>query len=104
MESERLGGSGLDHLPNIKPHAQREQLEFIHQSYIYAAVNIFEQLRHFRRSGRRNWHGAIEDCSVECAREFGCWLIKTANYFRNIPASYGLVPRIFTLRRECPEK
>ena len=46
VEAERLGGRRIDHLPDVHAHAQREQLQLVHQSDIHAAIDVFEQLGH----------------------------------------------------------
>jgi hypothetical protein len=51
VEAERLGGSGRDHLPNVDVHAQAQQLEFIHQCDVDAAIDVLQQFGHLR--GRR---------------------------------------------------
>src|SRR5271165_2974717 len=51
MEAERLGGGGFNDLPDIDAHAQTQQLEFVDQRDVDAAVNVLQQFGHFR--GRR---------------------------------------------------
>ena len=69
MKAERLGGSGFDDLPDIDVHAQAQQLEFVDQRDVDAAVDVLQQLGHLRGGGRRDRNGAIEDGTVEGAGE-----------------------------------
>src|SRR5207245_4114989 len=68
MEAERLGGGSLNHFPYVYAHPQAQQLEFIDQRNVHAAVDVFEKLGHLRRRRRRNRHDAVENCTVERAR------------------------------------
>src|SRR5215472_3765060 len=52
MESEGLGRGGADDFPDVDPHAQTQELEFIYEGYVHAPVNVLKQLGHFRRGGR----------------------------------------------------
>jgi hypothetical protein len=47
LKPKRLGGSRVNHFPDIESHAQRQQLEFVDQRDIDAPVDIFQELGHF---------------------------------------------------------
>ncbi len=52
LEAKGLGGGGFDDFPDVEAHAQAEQLEFIDQRDVHAAVDIFEKLGHLGGSRR----------------------------------------------------
>src|SRR5579863_5352546 len=68
MKPEGLGGSRCNHFPDIDSHSQAQQLQFIHQRDVNAAVNVFEELRHFRHRRRRDGDGTLKDAAVNRAR------------------------------------
>ena len=70
MEAEGLGRGGFDDFPDIDSHAQAEQLEFVDQGDVHAAVNVFEQLGHLRRGRRGNRDDAVEDRAIERGGQF----------------------------------
>src|ERR1700722_17426704 len=104
MKAERLGGSCADHFPDVDSHAQTQQLEFVDQCDVHAAVDVFKQLGHLRDGRRRNRNCAIKNGSVERAGKFGSSRIQSADHFGNIAASHGSVSRIFAFGRESDEK
>src|ERR1700722_5173857 len=50
MKAKRLGRSRVDHLPYVHTHAQRKNLQFVHQCDIDAAIDVLEQLGHLCRA------------------------------------------------------
>ena len=100
MKAEGLRGGGIDDLPDVEIHAQAQHLEFVDQRDVDAAVNIFEQFRHFRGCGRRNEDGATEDRTVERGGDFTGLRVRSANHFRNVMASDLRIAGIFALRRK----
>ncbi len=70
MKTEGLGGSGFDDLPDIDAHAQAQELKFVDQSDVDAAVNVLQKFRHLRSGWRRDGNGSIEDGTVESGGKF----------------------------------
>src|SRR4051794_27782312 len=64
LETEGLRRGGANYLPDVDTHLQAKQFELIHQGDVDAAVNVLQQLGHFRNRRRRNRHNATEDCAV----------------------------------------
>ena len=104
MEAEWLGRGGADDLPNIETHAETKQLQFIYQRDVYAAIDVFQQLGHFRGRRRGNHNRAIENCTVHRGSEFGSLWIQPTDNFGNIAAGDSRVARIFALRRKGDEE
>src|SRR5258708_33424882 len=70
MKTKRLGGSRLDYFPDIDVHAQAQQLEFVDQGDVHAAVDVLQQFGHLRRGRTGYMHNASENTLVERARDF----------------------------------
>ncbi len=100
MEAERLGGGGVDDLPDVEVHAQAEHLEFVDQRDVDAAIDILEQLGHLRGGGRGDGNGAAEDGAVERGGDFAGLGIESANHLRNIVTSHLGVAGILALGRK----
>src|ERR1039458_3395193 len=104
MKAERLGGSGRDHLPDVDVHAQAQQLEFIDQCDIDAAIDVLQQFGHLRsgRGGDRN--GAIENGTVEGACQLRGLRVQSADDLRNIAAGYGGIAGVLAFGGERHEE
>src|SRR5580658_9069508 len=100
MEAERLGGGGVDDLPDVEVHAQAEHFEFVDQRDVDATINIFEELRHLRRSGRRHRNSAAENSAIKRGGDGAGLRVEPANDLRNIMTRYLCVAGILTLGRE----
>ena len=46
MKAKWLGGSGVDYFPDIDAHSQTQQLEFIYERDVYAAVDVLQKFGH----------------------------------------------------------
>ena len=51
LEAEGLGLGGVDDLVNVDAHSHAELLELIYEGDVDAAVDVFQQLGHFRDGG-----------------------------------------------------
>src|SRR5512146_1829293 len=100
MESERLRLGRLDDLPDVDIHAVAEQLEFIYQCNVHAAVNVLQQLGHFGRRGRGNRYCAPENGSVKRGGKPRRSFADAANNLRYVVTLDRVVAGIFALGRE----
>src|SRR5260370_24681076 len=100
LKTKGVRRSSVDDLPHVNSHAEAQQLQLINQCYIYAAIYIFKQLRHFRcgRSGDR--HGATENSLIERAGKRGRSAAQPADNFWDIAPRDGVIGWIFAFRRE----
>src|SRR6266481_9748665 len=80
LEAKRLGGGCRNHFPDVDAHAQAEQLEFIDQRDIYAAVDVLQQFGHLRRRRRRYRDRPMKDGAIELACQLRGPYIQSANY------------------------
>src|SRR5882724_9396968 len=97
MKSERLSCGRVDDFPDVDPHTHAELLELIHECYVHATVDVFEQLRHFR--GRRSRHpdDLSENRVVHGTGEFASLRIKPAYYLGYVLPRHAGVAGIFAL-------
>src|ERR1019366_3958040 len=94
MKAERLGGSGRDHLPDVDVHAQAQQLEFIDQGDVDAAINVLQQFGHLRGGGRGDGNSAMEDRSVKSSGNLRGLSVDSSHHFGDITARYSSVAGI----------
>ncbi len=104
LESEGLGLRCLDHFPDVDAHAQREQLQFVDQRDIHAAIDVLEQLGHLRSGRARDRHDRIEDGAIKRGRDFAGARVEPTNHFRDIAPRDRVITRILTLGRERYEE
>src|SRR5271170_818657 len=100
MEAERLRRRRIDHLPYIDAHAQRKDLQLIHQRDIYAAIDVLQQLRHLRYARRRHTYRPGKDALIQHRRKLRRDLLVAPNDLRYIVARNRCIARVLALRRE----
>lgn len=64
-ESEGFGGGGTDDLPNIDAHRIGDRFEFVDETDIDRAIDVFEQLGELGNLGGGDGHDLVESGSVE---------------------------------------
>src|ERR1700733_4380153 len=99
LEAEGFGRSRCDHFPNVYAHAEAKQFQFVHQRDVHAAINIFQQLGHFRRCRARYADHAVKCNVVESAGSLGRGTAQTPDHFWNVASVDAGIARVLTLRR-----
>src|SRR5208283_3420146 len=88
MEAERLGGGGVDDLPDVEVHAQAEHLKFVDQRDVNAAIDVLQQLGHLRGRRRGDGNGAAENRPVKRGGDCAGLGIESANHLGNVVTSH----------------
>jgi hypothetical protein len=104
VEPKRLCGGRFNHLPNVDAHSQAEKFQFVDQGDVYAAIDIFKKLGHFRYLRGRYRNSPVEDGSVESAGQFCCHRTEAADDLRNIASGDRVVAGIFAFGGERDEE
>src|ERR1700733_7379225 len=100
LKTKGLGLGCVDDFEDVDTHAVTKLLQFVHQRDIHAAIDIFKQLGHLRRSGRRDRYGTVEDARIDGRGQLQREWTDAADDFRNIATGYGVIARIFALGRK----
>src|SRR5580700_10266729 len=103
-EAEGLGGSGVDHFPDVDTHAKAEEFEFVDESDVHAAEDVFEELGHFGGAGSADGNDASDDLPVKRDRRAAAGRIDAADDFGNLRQAELLVAGIFALGRKREEE
>ena len=103
-ETERLGGGGIDHFPDIDIHAGRKEFQFVDQRDVDATKNIFKKLGHFRGASRTDRNHFGDHLRVKCERRAAAGRIDAADNFGNLRQAVLLVAGIFAFRRKRQEE
>src|SRR5438128_9665543 len=104
MKSKGLGRGGFNNLPDVEAHPQREQLEFIDQRDVYAAINVVEQRGQLSWSGRSCPHHTVENGAVESCGQIGSLRIEASYDFGDVAPRHSLIARILALGGKGDEK
>ena len=64
LKAKGFRRGSVNNFPDVNSHAQAQELELIHQGDVHAAIDVFKQLRHFRRGGRGDRHNVPENGSI----------------------------------------
>ncbi len=99
-----LGGGGVNHFPDVNVHARCEQLQFVDQSNVHAAEDVFQQLGHFGRASGTDGNHLGHNLRVNRERRAAAGRIGTADYFGNLGKSILFVAGIFAFGREGQEE
>src|SRR5262249_6722215 len=63
--AECFRGCGIDDFPNIDSNPVGQQLQFINERDIYAAVNILQQLHKLSSASRGDSYDSIDDLAIQ---------------------------------------
>ena len=103
-ESERLGGRGVDHFPDVDAHAIAHQRHFVDQADIDHAEGVFEQLHHLGHAGGADRHHLFKSLRIEQRAQLGACGRNAAHHFRDVRGLVLRVAGIDALRRKTQEE
>src|SRR5262249_38737811 len=84
-------------------HTIGKKLQFVDESNVHAAINIFEKFDQFRRPRGRNGNNPVDDLPVKRLAHFEAIRREAANDLWDCPRRELRIPRVFALGRENQE-
>src|SRR5487761_2546735 len=102
-EPERLGGSSINHLPDIYAHSIAHHRHLICKAYVDHAKGILKKLNHLGNGRVAHWHNVVERTGIKhCAHcsTLGC---DSPDDLGNVASSVERVSGIDPFRRKAQE-
>lgn len=99
-EAEGFGCGRLDHLPDVDPHLLGEDLQFVHERDVHAAVDVLQELRELRHPRGGHGHHPGDRLLVERRRMLQARRRDPAHHLGDVAGVEGLVARVFPLGGE----
>ena len=103
-EAERLGGRGLDHLPDVHVQAVAHERDLVDEADVHAAEGVLEQLHHLRGLGGGDGDDVVDGACVEGARHPGAGRGHAADDLGGVARVVLRVAGIDALGREGEEE
>src|SRR5664280_1784013 len=100
LETKGLCLGAIDNFPEVDAHAQTQQLDFVYQRDVHAAIDIFKKLGRLGDGRGGHTYGATKDAAVEGCRQFSCHRAKTTNYLGDVVTLNVGTAGIFAFRRK----
>ncbi|MNN48573.1 hypothetical protein D3C81_1630600 [compost metagenome] len=98
-EAERLGGCGVYNFEDVDAHAVGDDFHFVDQADVDGAVDVFQQLGHFRGFGRADLYHLVNGLLIQSNTNFEAGRGMAADDFRDSACFEVGVARVFALWR-----
>ena len=99
-EAVGLGRGGVDHLPDVDPHAVGQDRQLVDQRDVDRAEDVLQQLGHLGRLGRADADDVVADLLVERDRAIGALGVMPPTIFGVVAQREVGAPGIHALGRE----
>ena len=97
-EAERLGGSQVDHRPDVDPELVAVDGELVDERDVDVPEGVLQQLRHLGLAGAGRGHHALDDIPVERGNCGGGGVVHPGDDLRRVAETPRGVARIDALR------